>query len=687
MLTKNLTPFAFGTRVTSRRPPQPEMTLVVRGTFRLLADQPLQAVEDALERGNLTGDLFADDDREQECIQASDFADFKLRADLLLAGSCYAPYGREVTQCPVEWSVGDWSKALHVFGPRRWTMKGPSKPEPFAEMPLDYRHAFGGPGHDANPVGQGHKSDLLPTVELPKQLIATKLDRPPPAAFGPVHPEWPARAGKRGKEYGKRWLEERAPFYSVDFDWSYFSAAPTDQQLDGYLRGDEPLRFVNLHPTVPVLKSQLPGLRVRAFVKDVEGRFREVPMVLDTLFARPAEEMVYLTWRGVEEVRDDDLDDVATVLIASEGLADPPETADHYRAAVEAFEADPCGLEGQLPTELVELKERLDREEDEPPGEGLGNPLSNMLGAKLGSYALDMQDKVKAQVDAAKEKAGDRQSELDERLKEVVDQHDMDEPPSPTSHKPGEVVIYGLRRRMRGLLEQADSVRKQLDQEHLKEEDKEKIEAKVAEMEQIPHNPAWKQLDSDYEPPVEPLSTDEPGPGCDLSEHDLSRRDLRGVDLTGACLRETILTKANLSGVSLAGADLTKAILYKTDLSGADLSGADLTKANLASVRAAGARFRGAKLEQAFFEEATLEEADLSEAEGEWMIFSRANLQGAMLRRVKLSRTDFGAAKLDGADFTGADLSRCHFLETRAQRLDLTNAKLSKTTFDDADRR
>ena len=35
MLVKNLTPFAFGTKVCSRRPPQPEMALIVRGRFQL----------------------------------------------------------------------------------------------------------------------------------------------------------------------------------------------------------------------------------------------------------------------------------------------------------------------------------------------------------------------------------------------------------------------------------------------------------------------------------------------------------------------------------------------------------------------------------------------------------------------------------------------------------------------------
>ena len=39
MKLKNLTPFPFGTKVTSRQPPRPELTLVLRACYLLDARQ------------------------------------------------------------------------------------------------------------------------------------------------------------------------------------------------------------------------------------------------------------------------------------------------------------------------------------------------------------------------------------------------------------------------------------------------------------------------------------------------------------------------------------------------------------------------------------------------------------------------------------------------------------------------
>ena len=55
MLTKNLTPFFFGTRLTSRKPPAPEMTMVVRGTFRI-EDDALVPIE-GIDQGFMSGDV------------------------------------------------------------------------------------------------------------------------------------------------------------------------------------------------------------------------------------------------------------------------------------------------------------------------------------------------------------------------------------------------------------------------------------------------------------------------------------------------------------------------------------------------------------------------------------------------------------------------------------------------------
>src|SRR5580704_8836073 len=206
MRTKNLTPFLFGTKVTSLRPPQPYMTLIVRASFRLRPGAPLDPIEDLMEQGPLTGDVLREDDDERtgECLYGSDFADFKLHAEVLLAGACHAPGGRPVLECPVRFGVGAWSKTLLVVGRRLWTEKvlGPaiSDPEPFVTMPLLYTNSFGGPGHALNPVGKGRDTFELPNVEDAGTRVRGKGDRPAPAGFGPLNPAWPQRSGKLGTD-------------------------------------------------------------------------------------------------------------------------------------------------------------------------------------------------------------------------------------------------------------------------------------------------------------------------------------------------------------------------------------------------------------------------------------------------------------------------------------------------------
>ncbi len=152
-----------------------------------------------------------------------------------------------------------------------------------------------------------------------------------------------------GKAYGAAWRKLRSPFYAEDFDWSHFNAAPADQQIERGLRGDEEVVFENLHPEAPRFAKRLPGLRVRAFVADVHGRVREVRLVLDTLFADLDEGRLYLTYRGVEPVEEDDLADVRAVLLAAEPLAGPARPEAEYRALLADFERDPLDLEQAVP--------------------------------------------------------------------------------------------------------------------------------------------------------------------------------------------------------------------------------------------------------------------------------------------------------------------------------------------------
>ncbi|KYG04920.1 hypothetical protein BE21_43985 [Sorangium cellulosum] len=481
MLVQNLTPFLCGIKRVFRSPPRPEMSIVVRGSFVLRPGEALAPIEDPAEQASLTAEVFREDDEERrgECLYGGDFADVKRNAEVLLKARCHAPGKRPVAECTVLFGVGAWSKALRVIGRRVWTerMLGPaiSEPAPFVSMPITWANAFGGPEYPMNPVGKGYRTPELPTVELPGQPIRSRADTPAPAGFGPINPGWPQRAGKVGKAYGRRYLTERAPWYADDFDVGYFHAAPEDQQLRGYLRGDEELTFQNLHPEHATLRARLPGLAVRAFVRGREGELREVPMALDTLYADLDVGRVALTWRGLSPVREDDLSDVAGVLVVAEALGGERGAEAGYGARLDAFLEDPAGIRAAAPPgflEAAERQRRRDAGEEVPPmpgSEGL-DPISRMIQDRLGGVAAGEQQKIREAIQQALGGAR-KQAELEA----AVAAASAPAPPAPVNLKPGAAPAVGLRRVMRQVLAQAAEARRSLAGRELAAEQRERL--------------------------------------------------------------------------------------------------------------------------------------------------------------------------------------------------------------------
>ncbi|MEZ6037392.1 MAG: DUF2169 domain-containing protein [Planctomycetota bacterium] len=370
MIHKNLTPYYWGPKVTSRKPPQMELAVCVRGVFRLAPGEPVVPIEDPIEQGFMSGDTYADDDLEQlgPLQHANDFADYKLHGEVLLKGSAHPP-GGPATECTVRFAVGDWSKSLHVVGPRAYKpgllLGGKAgEPQPFASMPLTWQNAYGGEGYADNPVGRGFQGETLPTVQLPGKPVQKVGARSvTPATFLPISPQWPQRRGKRGRNYGDKWKRTRAPWYADDFDWTYFQSAPADQQLAGYLRGDEALSFDNLHPDAPSWQTRLPGVRIRVFVKTADGIVHEPEMALDTLLADLDDGKLCLLWRGLAPITQLDMSDVVAVLIAQEQLADAPADAAVYLRQLAEFEADPVGLDASLPAGFMMVANAIEAAE------------------------------------------------------------------------------------------------------------------------------------------------------------------------------------------------------------------------------------------------------------------------------------------------------------------------------------
>ena len=208
--------------------PSHTATLVVKAGFRIVPG----GVCEPLDEQSLEGDVMSKA-QEPECLYDADMAQFKPKADLLLTGTCHTPGGKALTATTATFRVGDWSKSVACIGNRSWEKglirSSMSEPESFTKVPITWKNAFGGPKYKLNPAGKGHKDVILPNIEDPDDLIGGAGDKPKPAGFGPIYRTWKSRAGKLGT-YDKKWLKERFPAWPKDFDWTYFNAAPQDEQ-------------------------------------------------------------------------------------------------------------------------------------------------------------------------------------------------------------------------------------------------------------------------------------------------------------------------------------------------------------------------------------------------------------------------------------------------------------------------
>jgi uncharacterized protein YjbI with pentapeptide repeats len=678
MRTKNRTPFRFAALASSLRPPEPSATLVVKATFRLRPGEPVLPLEGIGAQGWISGDRFAydDDDRGGRLVHASDLADFKLKADVIVRARCHTPGHKPMTECPVRVSVGAWSKTLRVVGRRVW-IDGvigatPSDPVPFTEMPIDYTQAFGGPSFADNPAGKGVGTAELHTVEAPGDVVRGKGDRIAPASFAPLSPFWPQRRGKVGKEYGKRWEQTRAPYVAEDFDWSYFNAAPPDQQIDS-LRGDEEIAFVNLHPAAPTFSATLPGIRIRAFLRDDRDRAREVTMRLDTLVADLEEETLTLTWRGVDTVREDDLADLQAALVLAEPFVGPPRPAELCFAELAAYAADPVGWQRKRDELLGLDKPELEPDEDDD------DPLRATARERFRGVPAAHRERVLLTLD----RIGQREVPGHDVRAAVTDA--LKQPPSaaPTfaiPRKPGVLPYVPLGAQLRSLRAIGDRVRAQVAADPRLAQSG---AAQLAEIDAVEHDPFLRKLDPYAFRPEGP-GKDEPGPGADLSGRDLSEQDLSGKDLSGANLEGAILRRARLAGCNLRGARMKHAILYDAVLEGADLTKADLTQANLTLAQLRGAKLREAVIAVATFDRAGLAGADLSGVKGESASFDRADLSNAVFRGAELDHAFFDSARIASADFSGAQLVACRFRDAGAEAAVFSGALLNRSTFERA---
>jgi hypothetical protein len=245
------------------------LVVAIKGTFAIPQNgkEPILTAEQV---PLFEADIFTGEPGFSAPLYESDYAPRKLRCDVLLNGSAYAPGGKPVRRVRVSLQVGSLSKSFDVVGNRVWKKRlffiRATKPEPFTVMPISYNNAFGGVDNThkqekkhrayfTNPVGIGFHSNLkakfVQNQPLPNtQDLGKRIKKPhgkySPIALGLIGRSWPPRLEYAGT-YDNDWLENVFPFLPADFDDTYYQSSPTDQQID-YLRGGEEVFLSNLTP-------------------------------------------------------------------------------------------------------------------------------------------------------------------------------------------------------------------------------------------------------------------------------------------------------------------------------------------------------------------------------------------------------------------------------------------------------
>jgi len=662
MKIKNSTPLSLGWMVSKIRSQDLSATFIVKGTFDLRPNGPAKVRE---ESDPLSGDEFKEIAGRETLSTISDFAPWKPNADLLFSGTCHTPGKKEEPTCPVGVQVGAWAKQLSIVGDRYWkyhlTGFRPTQPKPFTEMPLGWPLSFGGPQFPDNPIGRGYAKKMvedqtriwrLPNIETPGESIQKRTGRTNPAGFGPIDSTWAPR-NRKVATYDAKWRENHWPWFPKDFDWTHFNAAPADQQVP-FLRGDETLRFENMHPEIPRYESSLPGLRPQCFVVRAGQRI-EVPLVLDTLQVDLDEEKLTLTWRGHTPVSHIKMKEIEEVALLSTPL-------------------EKNALDLPLAQEAIQKIEESEKEEEKREEEEEAREENEMKEAveELNKKVEDLEKEALSKLDDTKEPMT-----LAEGLAEydLLQKSSMDSPYRETPLPDLDLSTEDL-----------PSVSEDWSRE--------KVE---------------KAIEKNGSLADQDLS------GLDLSGLNLCGQSFQNSELTGTNLSETNLEGANFSGADLEKAILAKARLTGADLSDATFEKADLTAAHLENSSAPGADFTEADftgavlvegifsqanftdclLDQCDFSRANLSAAVFDGAKGKEVVMKEANLTGIhMTKKVSFPKANFQKitapesiweeAELAGADFREAELSRATFSDAILVETLFTLADLRHATFDDA---
>lgn len=157
---------------------------------------------------------------------------------------------------------------------------------------------------------------------------------------------------------------------------------------------------------------------------------------------------------------------------------------------------------------------------------------------------------------------------------------------------------------------------------------------------------------------------------CSLEDANLNSADLESAEVSTATLDGACFQASNMEGINLSDSSLRKADFHAANLTNANLISADLSEANLFSAQMEGINMMAACLDNAYIYAADL---------------SYGNLEGATLREANLGAAYLHRASLHNANLTSSNLADADFTYSVLKNAILSGANIEGTDFTGAD--
>ncbi len=651
--------------------------------------------------------------------------------EVLASGCCYTAHQEDKTRAAVQLQVGGLRKSLAVFGDRYWLDGRATAPQPFEQMRVDWRHAYGGPGVAENPLGigsfgevvHGVQTQRLPNIEWPGAQVRSPQDAVRPAGFAGLPPDGPQRMALIGSDFGQDWLENDCPGFAPDMDWLYFNAAPADQRWPDLqeLPPGAAYEIRNMHPRLPVLQGRLPDWKARCFASfHADGSaLQEAPLRLTTAWFFPHLERAVLVWHGGFSIAQDDAADVRHIMPALE-LADAPRALSHYQSVL-TRRLDPAMAVHVLRDSDLVPKAVLGAWEAAQMDDPLAKPTArNMRAGQHRAYAQRHAELTAAGLDPALylpqppsfeplpglddmvsyvEQAGEQieasvharkalEAENAERMAQAGFNADI--PGEPVRHRfePDELVRE---------IERAEAFGREAGVAGEDGGDGPMALFSAGDKARLIERVRQSYLHAAHLfAPAAPVSTFRAAKlrrrlgaaqagqrafaGMNLIGADLRDMDLRGADFAGAMLED-----ANLDGAQLDDCDFSNAVLARATLGRASLARAKFDGANLGGTQCEGSVFTDASFRDTQCDKASFQACLLDGAVFERTRWHESSLSQCDLRRSRWLQVAILKLTLTGIAFDDASFSHMAWIECRFDDVSFARATFAQCGFSSLD--